>query len=344
VKASPKIEFFIGTGGVGKTTLAASRALYLAKRHRTLLITIDPSKRLKDFFSLSEEGVGSIQSFIPQGEEELKGLDLLIFNPASTFARMLKESQEEIRPNNIISILTRPFGGMSEIFSLIEIEMQRNSGDYDWIIIDTPPGIHFLDFLNSHQKIAGFFDHSFIELFSLLNPAKITKSSSFKPWSRVIKSGLDKLLRYLESVTGKDFVQNFLITIQSFHILKDYFLSAIDLKEVLADSKQSNYRLVLAAGQPKIKESTKLVDRIKDLRNYPPDIIINKSLFDPLNEWQPEKNTIYDSLRLKMINQEQKMNEFAKNNAYSTFIFKDCSELLLQDQLKYLTEEWKKYD
>lgn len=43
-------EIFCETGGVGKTTLATSRALSLADQNRVLLVTIDPPKDLKTFW------------------------------------------------------------------------------------------------------------------------------------------------------------------------------------------------------------------------------------------------------------------------------------------------------
>ena len=54
-------EIFCGTGGVGKTTLAASRALAQASTGlRVLLITIDPARRLKDLLGLSENSIGEV--------------------------------------------------------------------------------------------------------------------------------------------------------------------------------------------------------------------------------------------------------------------------------------------
>ncbi len=46
----------VGAGGVGKTTLAAAWGLHAARQgHATLVMTFDPSLRLKDALGVSEE-------------------------------------------------------------------------------------------------------------------------------------------------------------------------------------------------------------------------------------------------------------------------------------------------
>ena len=54
---------------------------------------------------------------------------------------------------------------MNEIMAIIEVQKHIQSDIYDVIVLDTPPGKHFLDFLNATKKIDKFFDKSFIEIF-----------------------------------------------------------------------------------------------------------------------------------------------------------------------------------
>jgi Mrp family chromosome partitioning ATPase len=50
----PRIAICVGSGGVGKTTVAAALALEAARRgRRTLVLTIDPARRLADALGVS---------------------------------------------------------------------------------------------------------------------------------------------------------------------------------------------------------------------------------------------------------------------------------------------------
>ena len=48
-----KILFFTGKGGVGKSTLAAATAWQLSKKHRVLVVSLDPAHNLGDIFGLT---------------------------------------------------------------------------------------------------------------------------------------------------------------------------------------------------------------------------------------------------------------------------------------------------
>ncbi|HKU28627.1 MAG TPA: ArsA-related P-loop ATPase, partial [Candidatus Sulfotelmatobacter sp.] len=61
----PELVFFVGKGGVGKTTVSSAYAVRLAARHprnRVLLVSTDPAHSLSDLF---DRKVGNSPKAIP---------------------------------------------------------------------------------------------------------------------------------------------------------------------------------------------------------------------------------------------------------------------------------------
>ena len=52
-----------------------------------------------------------------------------------------------------------------KLCAVIEVQQHLEERQYDTIVLDTPPGKHFIDFLNASQKIDRFFDKNFVEVF-----------------------------------------------------------------------------------------------------------------------------------------------------------------------------------
>ena len=68
--ATKEILVFCGSGGVGKTSVAASAGLAAATHMdgKVLVVTVDPAKRLAD--ALGIEGIGNVERRVPPEEPE----------------------------------------------------------------------------------------------------------------------------------------------------------------------------------------------------------------------------------------------------------------------------------
>jgi anion-transporting ArsA/GET3 family ATPase len=157
-----------GAGGVGKTTVSAALGMGIvsARTSRILVLTIDPARRLATALGLKAIGTQPVviapdqlrrAGLEPRGEMAAAMLDM-----KSEWDRLV----ERYAPNSQVRnrILASPFyKGISEAFigsheymALEALYRFKSSGDYDCIVVDTPPSRDALDFLEAPQRITDF--------------------------------------------------------------------------------------------------------------------------------------------------------------------------------------------
>ena len=343
-----KLEIFCGTGGVGKTTLASSRAMHLSLQgKKVLLITIDPSKRLKQILNLTDGDAGEkhsvpVQSVIDKGEGQ--SFDAILMSPTHTFEQMHLK-QERKGKNQILNILMRPNGGMNDIMAIIEVQKHIESNEYDVIILDTPPGKHFLDFLKSTQKIDRFFDKNFIEIFKYFGKKVTTNRLALTPKKvigLVVSSGLKKLLKYLEVVTGKDFVEEFVDAIFILYTNKEKFLGALGFQKYIESN--SNYELFLVASteQQKLSEVLSIHQKSNIFAKEKTTIAVNKSNKKQIDAVDTSQLNIEEEEIIAYYRElENKVSAFSERYFGNFLIFEETFSPSPKKQVKHLVSEWK---
>lgn len=336
-------EIFCGTGGVGKTTLATSRALSLASTNlRVLLITIDPAKRLKDLLGLGADADGVVKKVTVEGVT----LDALLMSPEKTIQRMAANfNTPDLASNRIVQILSRPYGGMNEILSLVEVQMQFDTNNYDVIVLDTPPGAHFLDFLEGIGKIRSFFDQSFVEIFSYLG-TKTTKAGKkvfgLGLVNRFISSGVKKLLSYLQNVTGAKFIDDFVLAVQIIYESKDAFLKGLSLQDKLKSKELCNWFLVTSVEQGKAQEAVELKSHASHFIHQNHYLVLNKCLEQELIDWKPEDEKLKD-LKFSLQDREGKLKETLRGLFPVVLEFPEVISLSPSEHIHYLTQKWNSH-
>jgi anion-transporting ArsA/GET3 family ATPase len=336
-------EIFCGTGGVGKTTLAAARAISLSQAGlRVLLITIDPAKRLKDLLGLSAEAIGEVT------EVELAGtkLNALLMSPEKTIQRMAaKFNTPDLASNKIVQILSKPYGGMNEILSMVEVQMQFETGSYDVVVLDTPPGAHFLDFLESMGKIRSFFNQNFVEIFTYLGQktAKAGKKVfGMSIINKFISSGVRKLLSYLQKVTGAKFIDDFIEAIQIIYESREAFLKGLSLQEKLKSKEECNWFLITSVEQGKAQEAIDMKSHASHFIHQDHYLVLNKCLEQQLQAWNPTKENL-TTIKNSLEGKEKELKKQLKGVFPVVLEFPEVISLSPTDHIQGLTERWKFY-
>ncbi|MDQ1647022.1 MAG: hypothetical protein QOJ50_3206 [Cryptosporangiaceae bacterium] len=185
-----------GSGGVGKTTTAAALALRAAEAgRRTVVLTIDPARRLAQSMGLTEldnvprevKGVTAENG----GELHAMMLDMKRTFDEVVLAHTAADRAEEIFANPFYQAMSSSFSGTQEYMAMEKLGQLRATGEWDLIVVDTPPSRSALDFLDAPQRLSRFLDGRMLRL--LLTPARqggrgVLKvvSASFSFFSRTI--------------------------------------------------------------------------------------------------------------------------------------------------------------
>ncbi|HTO06189.1 MAG TPA: ArsA-related P-loop ATPase [Myxococcota bacterium] len=201
----------VGTGGVGKTTIAAVLGLEAARAgKRVLVMTIDPARRLAD--ALGTGPLDHTAREVPPavlrelGAPEGASLSALMLDTKRTFDELVERlakdpaARERIFANAIYKNLSDALAGSREYSATEKLLQMHSEGRYDLIVLDTPPAAHALDFLDAPRRLSGFLDGQFLKL--LLHPAAVVGRASL----RLFRSGSEFVLRVLERVTGLEFL------------------------------------------------------------------------------------------------------------------------------------------
>jgi len=177
-----------GAGGVGKTTTAAALGLAGAMLgRRTLVLTIDPARRLAEAIGAPEprgallpdstDGRGRARAPVPIPEERLRAagisgtLATWMVDPSVVFERMVRrlttdEAQANaILQNRIYRALADLVAGMQEYTAAEALYGFVESGEYDLVVLDTPPSRNALDFLEAPRKLSLFLDERIVGVF-----------------------------------------------------------------------------------------------------------------------------------------------------------------------------------
>lgn len=152
-----RIIVCVGAGGVGKTTISAALGVLAARSgRRALVLTVDPAKRLANTLGLGafSENVQRIgpEAFAAQGCTVAVSLDAAMLDVKRTFDRVVSRYSKTAQSRD--KILAHPFyqqastalAGSQEYMAMERLYECASTGDYDVIVLDTPPSAHALDF------------------------------------------------------------------------------------------------------------------------------------------------------------------------------------------------------
>ena len=198
----------VGAGGVGKTTISAALGLGLAARgQKVAVVSIDPAKRLANALGLKEltgEPRRLDEATLAEHGIELEGeLWAMMLDSKGTFDDLIarlspdERTREEVLSNRIYRELSSAVAGSQEFTAVAKLYELYKSGEWDAIVLDTPPSRDALDFLDAPDRLTRFLEGRALKV--LMAPTNVTRG--------LLGRGAGLMLSMFAKVTGVNMIE-----------------------------------------------------------------------------------------------------------------------------------------
>ena len=265
-----------GAGGVGKTTTAAALAIEAARRgRRTIVLTIDPARRLAQSLGLSQLDTA------PRPVPGVAGLDAMMLDMKRTFDEIVErhatspDRVQRILDNRFYQQLSASLAGTQEYMAMEKLYDLHETGRYDCIVIDTPPTRNALDFLDAPRRLTDFLEGRFLKMF--LSPGLAAGRFA----TRAVGVGTGLFMRAASRITGALVLEDLAEFFQSFEGMYDGFKSRAQSVYRLLQQPDAAFVVVSAPEPPALREAGYFLRRLARDGMPTAGVVINRVTFAP---------------------------------------------------------------
>lgn len=270
---SHRIVLCGGSGGVGKTTTAAALGIAAARAgRRTLVMTIDPAKRLADAMGLAEI------SPEPQPVPEVPGLSAMMLDAGDTFDGLIKRfakdeaSGQSILDNPYYQQISATVAGSREFMAMEKLHQLADDERFDLLIVDTPPTQNALDFIDSPKRLIELLDGSGLGL--IMRATNVANRVSFGLLGR----GQDQFAKFIELLTGYRVVGDLNAFFRGFSEIIDTFRERASKLQATLRGDDATFLMVLRPEAPLVAAAGRYAQRLSADSMSISGVIVNQVL------------------------------------------------------------------
>ncbi len=290
------IPILLGTGGVGKTTVAAALGLAGASANLdTAVITVDPTRRLRDALGLERLGGQPIRIGAKQLREAVLNpnlkLSAMMLDVKGAWDAVVERfvadaaTRRRIFGNPFYQSLTREFAGSEAFAALQQLYELHQAGAFELEVVDTPPASHSFEFLQAPARVIRLLDSRTARW--LFTPSLSAGRIAMKLASEAARFVVGEL----ERVAG----QSVLSTISDFFAAMaesmDAIVDRLHKTEALLHSPAVRFVLVTTAETDRLRQARELIDEMDSEGLKLAAIVVNRFLDE--RTW----NAVADSSR-----------------------------------------------
>ena len=277
-----RIVVCCGSGGVGKTTIAASIAVRAARSgKRALALTVDPARRLADSLGVA---LGNEPTPIPAELQKRLGippgghLSAMMLDTKSTFDSLVHrlspspQAEARILANRYYQQISRSMVGSQEYMAMEKLLEVHETGAFDIIVLDTPPSRHALDFLSAPGKLNAVLEEG------ALSWLLAASQSSVMSLSAAVARKMATILGKMEDILGLSVLSDLADFVADFKDLLRDFKARAMRSQALLKAPSTSFLLVASPDRTSLEEAAYFHDQLQQRRFPFAGFVINRVL------------------------------------------------------------------
>lgn len=284
--ATKEIVVFCGSGGVGKTSVAAAAALMATVRlgGKVLVLTIDPARRLATALGL--EALGNVEHRVPDDVLKAAGLEprgelwaAMLDTKQSWDALVLRHAPDEeaayrILDNRLYHNLTSRFVQSHDYIAMERLYEIHASGRYDLIVIDTPPTRNAIDFLEAPKRMADFFGGRLLRWLTM--PYRV----GGRRGARVLNVASRPFYQVADRILGSKFLEDIAEFFLNFQAMYDGFVERARSVERLLHDRRTTFSVVTTLEAAPLAEAEEFCVQLQARDFHLGALVLNRTLPD----------------------------------------------------------------
>lgn len=262
-----KIVVCVGPGGVGKTTVAAALAIALAQSgQRTLVVTIDPARRLATSLGLTTLANDPVRIDHPAVGAPF---DALMLDMKRTWDDLVTryaptdEKRSMILGNTFYQYMSTALSGSLEYVAVEKLYEVADSGRYDVVVLDTPPAAQALDFLSAPDRMVRVLDSQAVKFLTLPFRNREAKGKERESGGGFWNFTDAMVLKRLTALTGVDMLRSISEFLFAFEGMYDGFAERSRHVQKLLRGPETSFLAVTAPRDGAASETAQLVDSLR---------------------------------------------------------------------------------
>ena len=280
--ATKEIVVACGPGGVGKTTTAAASALMAAVNHgsKVLVLTVDPAKRLANALGL--DGIGNTEHRVPDAAFTAAGVKprgelwAAMLDTKESWDSLIRhhapdeQTRDEILANPLYQNIAGRFIQSHDYIAMERLYEIHSTGEYDLIVVDTPPTRNALDFLDAPERLADFFSSRLLRW--LIVPYR----------SKLINVATKPFYQITDRILGTEFMGDISEFFILFQTMYDGFVERSKAVGRLLSDRRTTFVVVSTLEATPLREAEFFAEQLTERKLHLGAIVLNKVLPDYL--------------------------------------------------------------